>query len=178
MTNRQQWTIVSGIVTTAVFGIVLAFKLRSEINLVGVGSRAPEFRAVHLSTGRPVSLADYRGKVLLLNIWATWCEPCRIEMPSLQRLAQKLAGTDFRLVSVSVDVQDSSVVRKWAQQLGLTFEILQDRSGAIRQVYQTTGVPESFVIDRDGTIVKKVIGAAEWDDPVNETILRRLLDGR
>jgi peroxiredoxin len=62
--------------------------------------------------------------------------------------------------------------------MGLTFDILHDPSGAIRKSYQTTGVPESFVIDRDGFIVKKVIGAAEWDGPVNETILRRLLDAR
>jgi len=178
MTSRQQWTIVAGLVTTAVFGMVLALKLHSEINLVGVGSRAPEFRAVHLSTGRPASLAEYRGKVLLLNIWATWCLPCRVEMPSLERLQRRLAGTDFRLVSVSVDIEDSTVVRRYAQELGLTFEILHDRPGAIREIYQTTGVPESFVIDRDGAIVKKVIGPAEWDSPVNQTLIRRLLDGR
>jgi len=178
MTSRQQWTIVAGLVTTAVFGMVLALKLHSEINLVGVGSRAPEFRAVHLSSGRPASLAEYRGKVLLLNIWATWCLPCRVEMPSLERLQRQLAGSDFRLVSVSIDIEDSTVVRRYAQELGLTFEILHDRSGAIREIYQTTGVPESFVIDRDGAIVKKVIGAAEWDSPVNETLIRRLLDGR
>jgi hypothetical protein len=157
MTSRQQWTIVAGLVTTAVFGMVLALKLHSEINLVGVGSRAPEFRAVHLSTGRPASLAEYRGKV---------------------RLQRQLAGTDFRLVSVSIDIEDSTVVRRYAQELGLTFEILHDRPGAIREIYQTTGVPESFVIDRDGAIVKKVIGPAEWDSPVNEILIRRLLDGR
>ncbi|OLC03790.1 MAG: hypothetical protein AUH78_01970 [Gemmatimonadetes bacterium 13_1_40CM_4_69_8] len=178
MTTRQQWSIVAGIATTAVFGIVLALKLRSEINLVGVGSRAPEFQAVHLSTGRPASLADYRGKVLLLNIWATWCPPCRVEMPSLERLQRKLAGTDFRLVSVSIDKDDSTLVRRFAQELGLSFEILHDRPGAIQEAYQTTGVPESFVIDRDGRIVKKVIGPAEWDSPVNETLIRRLIDGR
>jgi peroxiredoxin len=178
MTSRQQWTIVAGLVTTAVFGMVLALKLHSEINLVGVGSRAPEFRAVHLSTGRPASLAEYRGKVLLLNIWATWCPPCRVEMPSLERLQRQLAGTDFRLVSVSIDSDDSTVVRRYAQELGLTFEILHDRPGKIREIYQTTGVPESFVIDRDGAIVKKVIGPAEWDSPVNEILIRRLLDGR
>jgi len=178
MTTRQQWSIVAGIATTAVFGIVLALKLRSEINLVGVGSRAPEFQAVHLSTGRPASLADYRGKVLLLNIWATWCPPCRVKMPSLERLQRKLAGTDFRLVSVSIDKDDSTLVRRFAQELGLSFEILHDRPGAIQEAYQTTGVPESFVIDRDGRIVKKVIGPAEWDSPVNETLIRRLIDGR
>jgi cytochrome c biogenesis protein CcmG/thiol:disulfide interchange protein DsbE len=176
MTNRQQWTVVAGIVGTVVFGVALALKVRAEIDLLGVGSHAPEFHAAHLGSGRPATLADYRGKVVLLNIWATWCEPCRVEMPSLERLHKKLAGTDFQLVSVSIDIQDSTVVRKFAQELGLTFEILQDRSRAIEQVYQTTGVPESFVIDRDGVIVKKVIGAAEWDGPVNEMLIRRLVD--
>jgi peroxiredoxin len=66
----------------------------------------------------------------------------------------------------------------FVNQMGLTFDILHDPSGAIRTAYQTTGVPESFVIDRDGTIVKKVIGAAEWDGPVNEALIQRLLDAR
>ena len=69
-------------------------------------------------------------------------------------------------------------MRRFAQELGLSFEILHDRPGAIQEAYQTTGVPESFVIDRDGRIVKKVIGPAEWDSPVNETLIRRLIDGR
>src|SRR5260370_22456699 len=132
MTSRQQWTIVAGLVTTAVFGMVLALKLHSEINLVGVGSRAPEFRAVHLSSGRPASLAEYRGKVLLLNIWATWCLPCRVEMPSLERLHRQLAGSDFRLVSVSIDIEDSTVGRRTGQERGLTFWVPDAPSGADR----------------------------------------------
>src|SRR5260370_25404717 len=114
MTSRQQWTIVAGLVTTAVFGMVLALKLHSEINLVGVGSRAPEFRAVHLSSGRPASLAEYRGKVLLLNIWATWCLPCRLEMPALERVQPPLTGAEFRIVSVRLARSDSTVVGLFA----------------------------------------------------------------
>jgi cytochrome c biogenesis protein CcmG, thiol:disulfide interchange protein DsbE len=178
MTNRQQWTIVTGLVMTGIFAVTLALKLRTEIDIIAVGSRAPNFHAVSLSSNQPATMADYRGKVLLLNIWATWCEPCRVEMPAIQRLTRKFAGTDFRLVSVSIDKDDSTVVNRFARELGLTFEILQDRSGAIQQAYQTTGFPETFVIDRDGTIVKKVIGPAEWDSPVNETLLRRLVDAR
>lgn len=186
MTNRQQWTLVAGIVMTVVFGVALAAKLRPELDLIEVGDAAPAFKATDLRTGRPATLADYRGKVVLLNVWATWCPPCRVEMPSMQRLHQKLAGTDFRIVAVSVDgdafhaedSQDPAGIMAFAKGMGLTFDILHDPSGAIRKSYQTTGVPESFVIDRDGYIVKKVIGAAEWDGPVNETILRRLLDAR
>ncbi len=178
MTNRQQWTLIASVVMTAVFGVALAIKLRPQLNLLEVGSAAPDFDAVQLPTGRPASIEDYRGKVVLLNIWATWCAPCKVEMPSMEHLHRKLAGTDFRLVAVSVDEEDSTVVDKFVKDLGLTFEILHDRDGSIRRIYQTTGVPESFVIDRDGVIVKKVIGAADWDAPVNENLIRRLLDAR
>jgi len=178
MTNRQQWTLVAGVVMTAVFGVVLAIKLRPQLNLLEVGSTAPDFQAVELPSGRPATIENYRGKVVLLNIWATWCPPCKIEMPSMERLHQKLAGTDFQLVAVSVDEEDSSVVNKFVKEYGLTFPVLHNQDGSIRQIYQTTGVPESFVIDRDGVIVKKVIGAADWDAPVNENLIRRLLDAR
>ncbi len=178
MTNRQQWTLVAGVVMTAVFGVALAIKLRPQLNLLEVGSTAPDFQAVELPSGRPATIENYRGKVVLLNIWATWCPPCKIEMPSMERLHQKLAGTDFQLVAVSVDEEDSSVVNKFVKEYGLTFPVLHNQDGSIRQIYQTTGVPESFVIDRDGVIVKKVIGAADWDAPVNENLIRRLLDAR
>jgi peroxiredoxin len=77
-----------------------------------------------------------------------------------------------------VDEDDSSVVNAFVRELGLTFDILHDRSGRIKRSYQTTGVPESFVIDRHGVIVKKVIGAAQWDAPVNQILIGRLLDAR
>jgi len=178
MSQTRQWTIAIGVVMALVFGVTLAAKIWPQLDLVGAGSRAPAFSAVNVRTGRPASLADYRGKVVLLNIWATWCQPCRVEMPSMERLHQKFGGKDFDVVAVSIDEGDSSAVTKFAQELGVTFDILHDRAGAIQRIYQTTGVPESFVIDRDGIIVKKVIGAAEWDGPVNETLIRKLTDAR
>ncbi len=165
MTQMRQWTIGIGAGTALVFGVALAVKIWPQVDLVGVGSRAPEFRAVNLRTAQPASLAAYRGRVILLNVWATWCPPCRVEMPSLERLHQKLAGQDFEVVAVSIDDGDSSMVLRFA-------------AGAIQRIYQTTGVPESFVIDRDGIIIKKVIGAAEWDGPVNEVLIRKLIDAR
>ncbi len=185
MTSRQQWTLIAGVVTTAVFGVALAIKLRPELNLLEIGSRAPEFHATDLRTNRPTTIADYRGKVVLVNIWATWCPPCREEMPSMERLNKKLAETDFRIAAVSVDgdgfypaeAKGPNDIMAFADQLGLTFDILHDPSGAIRRSYDIFGVPESFVIDRDGVIVKRVIGAADWDAPVNEALIRSLLDG-
>ena len=157
------------------FATAMTIRLLPEIRLVGVGTEAPAFRAIDLRTGRDASLAEYKGKVVLLNIWATWCQPCRVEMPSMERLSQRLAGTDFHILAVSIDVTDSSAVTAFARQLGVTFDILQDKSGKIQSTYQTTGVPENFVINRRGIIVKKTF-ATEWDSPVNEMLIRRLLD--
>lgn len=176
MSNQRQWTLVAGLVMAGVFAVALAIRIRPEMNLIGVGSTAPNFDAVDLRTGRPAGIADYRGKVLLLNIWATWCQPCRVEMPSIEQLSRRYKGTDFTVVAVSIDKDDSTVVDAFAKELGLTFDILHNRTGDIQRIYQTTGVPESFVIGRDGIIVKKVIGATEWDSPVNETLIQRLLE--
>jgi peroxiredoxin len=176
MTEPRRWSVAIGVVMALVFGTALVIKIRPQIDLLGVGSTAPGFHATNLGTGRPATLADYRGKVVLLNVWATWCLPCRVEMPSMERLYRRLGGDAFRVVAVSIDEQGDSVVRAFTRELGLTFEILHDPTGAIKRDYQATGVPESWVINRDGIIVKKVIGASEWDGPVNETLIRRLID--
>jgi len=176
--TRRRWGILLGVAATVVFAVALVIKILPQIDLVGVGSKAPEFHALDLATARPVTLADYRGKVLLVNIWATWCEPCRAEMPAIERLHRLVTDTSFRIVSVSVDKADSGTVTAFAREFGLTFPILQDQSGAIQDEYQTTGVPESFVVDRQGVIVKKVIGAAEWDGPVNVQLIRTLINAR
>lgn len=177
MTNGRQWTAVIGAVMAVAFGLAFAIKLRPQIDLLEVGSRAPDFPAVDLTGGgRPTTLAELRGKVVLINVWATWCQPCRVEMPSLERLHRAFKDTDFQIVSVSIDKDGPEVVLAFTKELGLTFPIWHDRSGDIQRVYQTTGVPESFLVDRDGVIVKKVIGAAEWDGPVTQTLIRRMLD--
>ena len=103
----------------------------------------------------------------------------------MERLHKKLVGTDFRIAAVSVDgdafypaeTKGPNDIMAFADQLGLTFDVLHDPSGAIRRSYDIFGVPESFLIDRDGVIVKRVIGATDWDAPVNEALIRTLLDG-
>ena len=163
-------------VAVVILVVALVIKILPQIALVGVGSKAPDFHAIDLATAAPRSIADYRGKVLLINVWATWCEPCRVEMPAIERLHHLVTDTTFRIVSVSIDKEDSSGVTAFARAYGLTFPILQNQSGDIQDLYQTTGVPESFVVDRTGMIVKKVIGAAQWDGPVNVELIRSLID--
>ena len=175
---RKQWIIVAAVVAVLTGGAMLGLRLAPEIFPVEVGSPAPDFQAVDLARGDTVTLARYRGQVVLLNVWATWCEPCRVEMPSMERLQCQLAPEGLKIVAVSIDEAGPDVVRNFQRELGLTFQILQDRSRRIERTYQTTGVPESFVINRHGQIVKKVIGATDWDAPINRDLLRRLLAQR
>jgi cytochrome c biogenesis protein CcmG, thiol:disulfide interchange protein DsbE len=176
--SRKQWVVVGAVVLVVGAGVAAAAKIRDELRLVEVGSAAPRFVARNIATDRDAPLEGYRGQVVLLNIWATWCAPCRVEMPSMERVHRKFAGTDFRVVAVSVDRDAEKVVEDFVRELGLTFDVLHDPTTEIERIYQTTGVPESFLIDRNGIIVKKIIGPTEWDSPVHETLVRRLLDAR
>src|SRR5881397_3711777 len=107
VTPLRQWSIAISAVTALGFGTALAVKVWPQLDLVGAGSRAPGFHAVNLRTAQPASLASYRDRVILLNVWATWCPPCRVEMPSLERLQRKLGGPGFAVVAVSIDEGDS-----------------------------------------------------------------------
>ncbi len=175
---RRQWIVVGVIVAILALGGFLGLKLSPEIFPVEVGSAAPSFQATDLATGQPAGLAQYKGQVVLLNIWATWCEPCKVEMPSMEQLEKELGPSGLKIVAVSVDEGSADAVRQFARDYGLTFRILHDPSGRIQRTYQTTGIPESFVINREGRIVKKVIGASDWDATVNQDLVRRLLAQR
>lgn len=178
MTARQQWTIVLGIV--ALLGVLLAaatYYLGDELFPVSVGSAAPPLRAATLDgTHRTKSLDDYAGKVVLLNVWATWCEPCKVEMPSIEKLHREFGPRGLAVVAVSVDdagMEDR--IRDFVKELGTTFEILHDPTRTTTTNYQITGYPETFIIGREGTIRKKVIGAADWSSEANRALIRELL---
>ncbi len=175
MTNRGQWIAVGGVLLAVAAVVGAGLALSGDLAPVSVGSKAPDFRAVRLTSGDSVSLGQFSGDVVLLNIWATWCAPCEQEMPSIQRLYQEMSPEGLKIVSVSIDDDQPDAVRRWLADRKLTFEVLQDRSHEIERIYQTTGVPESFVIDRHGVIVKKVIGPVEWDHPAQKALFRRLL---
>lgn len=129
---------------------------------VRAGRMAPDFRFPDLQ-GKTVALSDFRGKTVLLNIWATWCRPCVEEMPSMERLYQKMKGKPFEIVAVSVDSGGLADVQPFAKKLGLSFPILMNTDGSIRKTYGTTGIPESFIIDPQGKIVRKIVGPLDWD---------------
>lgn len=172
----KQWIFVLTIVGGLVIGIVMLAKFGPEVAPVAVGERAPDYQAMNIATGDSVRVrSGYKGHVTLVNIWATWCVPCKVEMPSMQQLYDSLSPLGFRIAAVSIDQDDPKAVKEFTDQLGITFDILQDRKGEIQQAYQTTGVPESFILDQDGIIMKRVIGAYDWTAPVNVNLIRRLL---
>ena len=181
MTLRQQWIVVAVVVAAMAAGLfALTRLLGDELFPVTVGKAAPTFAANTLDAA-PVrkTIDDYAGDVVLLNIWATWCGPCRVEMPSMQRLHDEFAPAGLRIVAVSIDdAGNEQVIRDFAKEYALSFEILHDPTGGIQKSYQTTGVPETFVIGRDGTIRKKVIGAANWSSDANRALVRSLLEPR
>ena len=176
---RKQWIAVLTIIGGLALGAAALVRFSPEGGRVEVGARAPDFKAVDLATGDSVSFRErYKGHVTMVNIWATWCIPCRVEMPAMQAVYDSLRGRGFRIAAVSIDEGDATEVRNFAAELGLTFDILHDPSGRIQRTYQTTGVPESFLLDQEGVIVKRVIGAHDWSSPVNRQLVERLLDAR
>jgi cytochrome c biogenesis protein CcmG, thiol:disulfide interchange protein DsbE len=178
MTRRQQWALVLGIVLllAVALGAGVHF-LGDELFPVAVGSQAPDFKAVTVDGAkRTKTLGDYKGKVVLLNVWATWCEPCRVEMPSIERLHREFGPKGLAVVAVSVDDPGAeSRIVDFTKELGLSFEVLHDPEQGITRSYQITGYPETFVIARDGTIRKKVIAAADWSSDANRALVRELL---
>ena len=120
------------------------------------------------------SLADYRGRLLFLNFWATWCPPCIEEMPSMQRLSDQLQGDGLSMVAVNVQ-EGRDDIRPFVDELGLRFEILLDRRGQTGQAYGVRGLPTTVLLDREGYVLGTKLGFAIWDDPRVVQALRDVL---
>ncbi|MEO2168949.1 MAG: prolipoprotein diacylglyceryl transferase family protein [bacterium] len=153
---------------------VAALLLVTTLGCVTGTPHAPEFVAQDLD-GKAFRLKAQRGKVVLLNIFTTWCPPCREEMPSMDRLAARLAGEDFLMVAVAEDDGGAPVVRAFRDEMGLTFPILVESTGSVGRNYQISGYPESFIIDREGYQVARIIGPLDWDTPEMAEDLRTLI---
>ncbi len=122
---------------------------------------ATDFTLMNMQ-GEPVSLSQYRGKVVILNFWATWCPPCREEMPSMERLYQKYKDQGLVILAVSTDENGKKVVGQFLQKTPYSFPILLDSDSVAQNAYGVFRFPESFIIDRNGIVVKKIIGGRDW----------------
>jgi peroxiredoxin len=158
--------------------ITAALAVVTGLALVGLSRRgtavAGDFAVTDLS-GQAVRLSSHRGQVVLLNLWATWCAPCREEMPSMQRLWERLKDQGFVILAVSEDEQGADVVAPFVKQYGITFPVLVDPQREVGDRYGVWGYPESFVIDREGRVVERVIGPRDWSSPAQIAAIERLL---
>lgn len=179
MTVKQQLMAVAAVVAILGGGLYVGTQtLGDEFYEVRVGSEAPGFNAVDMASdaGALKTLSDYRGNVVLLNIWATYCVPCRKEMPSMEQLYQAYREQGLAVVAVSVDNPNmEDAIRKFVKDYELNFDVLYDQTAIFRSVYRYTGVPESYVIDRTGTIRRKLIGEEDWNSEANRRFVERLL---
>ena len=127
--------------------------------------------------GNTVSLSDFAGRLVVLNLWATWCAPCLREMPSLDRLQERL-GDDVTVLAISEDRGGSKIVRPFIEKLGLkSLKFYLDPKSGAEQALKVQGLPTSFVIDRKGNLLGRVEGAAEWDSPKLLKTLKSFLQG-
>jgi peroxiredoxin len=150
----------------------------SGIPPVATGDRAADFSLESLN-GRKVSLSNLRGKVVFLNIWATWCPPCREEMPSMETLYDEFKNNkDFVMLAVSQDTESAGKVATFVRKNGYHFTILLDPDNKVGEAYDVSGVPETFIIDRKGRIVAHHMGAFDWSRPDVKEALQELLDSK
>jgi peroxiredoxin len=174
MSRRGQWLLAGGIAGALV--IILGLAVAFAPSAVRIGGEAPTFRAVNIASSDSVDLSAYRGHVTVLNLWATWCTPCEAEMPEFQRLYDELGKEGLKVVAVAQDVGTTESVREWVAKRNLTFDVLHDQKQVAQALYQANGLPETFVLDTAGRIVKRITGhILKWDDATQKNLLRRLL---
>jgi thiol-disulfide isomerase/thioredoxin len=135
----------------------------------------PETRFLD-AAGKEVTLADFKGRALLVNFWATWCGPCVEEMPSLDRLQAALGGKDFTVLTINEDRRGAAVAGPFLEKHGLKhLGIHADRRMALAHAFGLQGMPSSYLIDRHGKLIGSLIGPAEWDSPAAKALIRRYL---
>ncbi len=126
-----------------------------------VGNPAPDIATVDMQ-GNKVTLSQYRGKVVILNFWATWCPPCREEMPSMEALHKALSDKGLVMLAVNVEENGKDAVGEFLKKTPYSFPILLDEDAAIQNTYKVFRFPESFIIDKNGVVVEKIIGGRDW----------------
>jgi cytochrome c biogenesis protein CcmG/thiol:disulfide interchange protein DsbE len=139
-----------------------------------LGQPVADFSLPNLQ-GRTISLSSLKGKVVFLNVWATWCQPCIDEMPTIQRLHDQLQPRGLEVLTVSLDPLGAQIVAPFVKKYDLSFPVLLDVKSQVQKLYGTTGVPESFIIDKAGRLVEKVVGPRDWSHPSMLSMFERLM---
>ena len=157
-------------------GITQAATPLAKISVIAEAERpvAPAFEIENLRGGNS-SLLDYKGKLVLLNFWATWCVPCTKEMPGMETLWQDYKEQGLEIVAVSVDEGSRSRIENFSKMFGINFPILLDPESEVSDLYEVSGVPTSFLIDRNGKIIARIVGTEDWLSPDAVSLVQELL---
>ena len=148
--------------------------LWQEFGLTRIGpASAPDFTLEDVS-GKKVSLKDLKGKVVVLNFWATWCPPCKEEMPSFSKLDSMLGKEGLAVVAIN-DYENKKKAVNFVKKNGWNFTVLIDESGKVSESYRASFLPTTFIIDRNGMAIGKAVGARDWASPAAIKIFRELL---
>lgn len=147
---------------------------RVQLVTVAIGEPAPTFRLRDLG-GNAVSLESYRGTVVMVNFWATWCGPCRVEMPAMESLYRTFARRDFEILAVSTDPQGAAVTKPFRQEMDLSFPILHDADYQVGLIYGARSLPMTFIVDRQGILRQRIFGARDWASPEAVRLIRNFV---
>ena len=178
---RRCWPAVAGVVLFAAIASAPLGRASAQGSATSILTPHAEPRAVAElefadGDGRPVKLSDFRGKVILVNVWATWCVPCRTEMPTLDRLQAQLGGADFEVVALSIDRAGAKAVTPFYLEIDvMRLKIYVGPSASVMRTLGVVGLPTTVLIDRQGREVARFVGPAEWDDPATIATIRRYI---
>ena len=139
-----------------------------------VGFRAPNFRLKNLR-GQEDSLTAHSGKVVFVNFWATWCTPCKAEMPSMEALYHDFKDQGFEILAISSDIEGQSVVDPFVKDYELSYPVLLDPDFYLADKYLIRSVPTTVLVDQNGIITHKIVGARDWNSPESRDLIKRLL---
>jgi peroxiredoxin len=182
---RWAWWATVGFAALALVGGVLAWRIKVSaappaeaknplmLDAPKMAVQALDFTAVNLS-GKTIKLTDYRGSVVVLNFWATWCVPCLEEMPALDRLNKTLSGRKFRVLAIDLQ-EPAEKVQDFTKTHRFGFDLLLDTAGEISSHYGVTRIPVTYVLDQRGVIVSRAIGPRAWDSPEGLAYFRDLI---
>ena len=143
----------------------------------GLGRKPPDFSLQDLQ-GRPVELGRFHGKAIFINFWATWCVPCRAEMPAMEKLYQDFKDRDFVMLAISGDLGGKEDVKPFLEEFKFTFPILLDPDLKIHDLYGVRGIPTTFLIDKKGTVAQKMLGARDWNQKEARDLINKLVGAR
>ena len=184
--TTHQNTFSSIFAVWAVFFILLSCQAEAQVsteaaralrdaNIQVLGQRIdPRDFSLPLLAGGNAALSSFKGKVVILNFWATWCPPCRVEMPSMETLYRRFNAEGLEILAVDIG-EDSSTVQQFIQSSGYTFPVLLDSANRVSSIYGIRAIPTTFIIDREGKIIGNVIGSIMWDNQKVITAIDALL---